>query len=359
MKIAIYTLPFTWNYGGILQCFALTKTLESQGHKVTVLYQRKNCGLLKKTLKRIKWTVIPLLHKAGLAKANPLVLMESFYARWFNNRSPLFFTSSELKSYCDSQNFDACIVGSDQIWRFGSAQDIYSSFLEFIDAAKTRKIAYAVSFGVDNWEYTPEATERCASLVQDFCVVSTRESSGVDLCRQYLGTEAFHTLDPTLLAGKSLFASLIKDQKSTPGVFYYFLDSNSEKLRMLNTVRLVIGKPCTGHIDSSGKFLSIVEWVGNIANSDFVITDSFHGTCFAILFNKPFVAIYNVKRGNARFVSLLESLGLMDRLVDEHADIRQLVQTPVDYELVNKKLNGLRTFSLSVLDKGLYGTERV
>ncbi len=369
MNITIYTLHFHCNYGGILQSFALTKVLEKQGHKVLVS-TCFNVAPLKVRPKRkikgvIKWFLMPILIRLGLKKQEKrrdcVYNYSPFYQTHFPNALPVFHSTAELKKFYNDFKPQVCITGSDQVWRRAFAPNIYNSFLDFADKNKTRKVAYAASFGVDHWELTPEETERCAQLIQEFSIVSTREDSGVDLCRQYLHKEAFHVLDPTLLAGPDVFRPLFKDLEIKGGVFSYVLDENPNKQKMLDTVCQTLQMQASDYFsektDEKAVFISPNEWVGHFANCDFVFTDSFHGTCFAIMFNKPFVAIYNAGRGNARFTSLLKSLDLMDRLVDESADVTALLNTPIDYDRVNRRLEELREFSMGILNKGIYGSE--
>ena len=96
--------------------------------------------------------------------------------------------------------YDAFIVGSDQVWRPSYNQHLEQAFLNFTENWKNvKRIAYAASFGVDNWEFTKKQTKECKRLVQKFDFVSVREDTAVNLCKEHLGIEATHVLDPTLL----------------------------------------------------------------------------------------------------------------------------------------------------------------
>ena len=107
------------------------------------------------------------------------------------------FSSVKSVQKIGNYDFDAVIVGSDQVWRKGYNDDRKSNFfLDFITNKKTKKIAYAASFGVDFWGYSPQETKRYSELIKKFDGISVREDSGQKLCKEYLGVEATHVLDP-------------------------------------------------------------------------------------------------------------------------------------------------------------------
>ncbi len=358
MKVGIYTLPFNWNYGGILQCYALKEFLRQNGHDVEVLYRRKDS--YKKVfnlLKRIKWGLIPIMYRLGLFKHNSLVCCEQFKQKYMKEKSPLFFETSSLAEYCKKKNFGCVIVGSDQIWRYGVVQDIFSSYLDFVDD-NTAKIAYAVSFGVDDWIYPEKVTKRCKELASKFSMISVRENTGVKLCENFLGVEAFHVLDPTLLMGYDLFKRFDLGRRKE-GLFNYMLDITPKKTEMIKKICDEKKIKAYSVLDSTCNDRSVEMWIEGFSSCDYVITDSFHGTCFAIMFNKQFISIYNKERGNARFESLLESLNLMDRLVDEGADVSNLLKEHIDYSKVNSLLNEKREFSKKLLIDSLNGVKSI
>jgi exopolysaccharide biosynthesis predicted pyruvyltransferase EpsI len=125
------------------------------------------------------------------------------------------------------------------------------------------------------------------------------------------------------------------------GVFCYFLDPNNKKRFLANSASKSLGCECFGNLTDLRKD-SIEEWVSSFIRADFVITDSFHGTCFAILFEKQFIALSNSSRGNARFQSLLKLVGLENRFVSDNVDPKEMLNRMkllIDYKTVNKKLS--------------------
>src|SRR5690606_30541311 len=128
--------------------------------------------------------------------------------------------------------FSAVVVGSDQVWRPRYSPNIYNFFLDFLKNNSTiKKVAYAASFGTEDWEYTEEQTREARELIKHFNAVSVRESSGVLLCDKYLNRkDAVHVLDPTLLLKAEDYNQLINKTKKEIGLFTYVLDETKEKL---------------------------------------------------------------------------------------------------------------------------------
>ena len=134
-------------------------------------------------------------------------------------------------------NYDAYVVGSDQCWRPRYNAFLSSMFLDFVKGEKTKRIAYAASFGTDQWEFTQEMTSICVPLAQKFDFVSVREDSGLKLCKEHLGVNAVHVLDPTLLLTKEDYTHLIKaenEPQSKGTLFNYILDPDAAKSAFIN-----------------------------------------------------------------------------------------------------------------------------
>ena len=370
MKIAIMTQPLGRNYGGIMQAYALQKVLKDMGHEVVTINHHAPAKSALYNLARLGFRI---LKKASGKRKQP-INFEKHYNYIFKDTQAFidkYITQSEyidndvaLKAHFAKHNYDAVIVGSDQTWRPMYSPNIYSYYLDFLEHdTKIKKIAYASSFGVDTWEYSDEQTRRCAELAKLFDAVSVREQSGVDLCSKYLGVESECVLDPTLLLDKEDYLALIGERykgAQGQGVFTYFLDSNAEKelaaeqlANKLGTytykcyANLSISQPSSADINDY-KMPPVEEWLASFANAEFVVTDSFHGCIFSIIFEKPFVALINKKRGAARFYSLLNLFGCENRLITNKLDVmRDYMSTIVNdgfsvANLINKSKLFLR-----------------
>ena len=330
MKIGILTLPLQANYGGILQAYALQTVLERMGHEV-VVFQTYYDGVRK---------ISP--------KVFPLVLIKRLLRKCFINHStPVFWETKKRKEtpilrkntdkfieqyiHClhvnnlkevSSNDFDAIIVGSDQIWRPEYVKrlwktDIQDAFLRFAEGWSIKRIAYAASFGMDNWLLSHEETDECSRLAKAFDAISVREASAVKLCSDNLGVTAQHVLDPTILLEAEDYLKLIDDttkNEINKGVFAYILDETPEKLSLVARIAHDYGmKQYSISINSMDyskspedrAYPSVESWLKCFHDANFVVTDSFHGSVFSIIFRKPFYAIGNASRGMARFNSFL------------------------------------------------------
>ncbi|MCQ4294870.1 polysaccharide pyruvyl transferase family protein [Pseudomonas stutzeri] len=380
MNIAIMTQPLGQNYGGIMQAWALQQLLKNAGHQpVTIDRQADAKG---RTYYAARFGYRTLQKVLGKRKAPinferhlPMILRQTngFIEKTINMSEPLNSTA-KLKAHFERVQYDAVIVGSDQTWRPCYSPNIYNFFLDFLQGSKIKRIAYASSFGVDEWEYTEEQTQRCAMLSKQFDIISVREKSGVDLCRNHLEVKAAHVLDPVLLLEKNTYEELYKDKKipRRQGVYTYILDSADWKNQIVERAKEIFQKPQFSN-QAKEKLSSIVtsnlahymlpsieSWIKGFADADFVITDSFHGTVFSIIFEKPFVSLINPSRGASRFYSVADELNLRCRILEgyDELSVNRLLATPIDYVDVRRRLNSLREKSTKILIEALEGSYR-
>lgn len=364
MRIAILTLPLHRNFGGILQCYALQTVLERMGHEVSVL-STDVVSVTRRTRLQLfikRWIKHYLLNReskfyGGKTETEIVCQCVLPFIRQYIHRL-------DVKDYAclQEQDFDAIVVGSDQIWRPTYYQPIANAYLKFAkDWTHIKRVAYATSFGTDEWEYTPEETQECAALLKQFDAVSVRESSAVQLCKEHFQVKAVHLLDPTLLLTKEDYLSL-EGVKNTPKhqgeLFCYFLDETQEKLQWAKILCSKRGwqsfQANNPHADEDVHFekriqLPLEPWLAGFRDAQFVLTDSFHGCVFSILFNKPFIAIGNAGRGMARFRSLLALFQLEDCLLLSE-QIETLADRPIQWERVNRILEEERGKAFSFLN---------
>lgn len=140
----------------------------------------------KRILKNMSGHPFPIFYEQKVNRETPIVRQytDKFIAQYIKRRI--------VNDYTDIQesDYDAIIVGSDQIWRPQYFPNVETAYLNFTEDWNIRRIAYAASFGTDEWEYTPEQTMICGRLLQNFDAVSVREKSGVDLCRDHFHVQA-------------------------------------------------------------------------------------------------------------------------------------------------------------------------
>lgn len=369
LKIGILTLPIIDNYGGILQAVALYRLLHAQGHKVILIYQAPQApsqNLFYKLVKKILLKVpfhnfknIRTNHEIALERVKIIKTFRIFIEQEIYSISKNLYSKKDLEDFSKQEKFDAVIVGSDQVWRKGYIKNTYykSYFLDFIDSSKTNKIAYAASFGKDHWEGENDS-EDIAKLLQDFTAVSAREASGIDICKKTFNyNNAVHTLDPTMLIGKEFYLNEIIPKYdvsniSKGGLVTYVLDEAKEKREIIEFVQKNTELESVLHLkgfNTSNTTYSVPQWLASIAYADFVVTDSFHGMVFSILFEKDFLVIANRNRGLDRFISLISLLGLENKLVFSVEDLKNKRFDSIDYSRVNEILNNEKKRSLKFL----------
>lgn len=378
MKIGILTLVPYDNYGGILQGYALQTILERRGHEAIILRTKLyNWVPFRRRILRIIWWIKDrYIHK----KAGVSCLIPGTYLDYRVKRikpfidkhihfSREFSSTKDLYRYQQDEKYDCFVVGSDQTWRPSLSPDLYHMFCDFLpEESNKKRIAYAASFGVDKNEFNDEQLNKCRSLLRRFKAVSVREESGISLCRDLFGVNAKHVLDPTMLLDKDDYLALINGYKPINEnvdlmqyIFFFNHEENdiiakTSDLLGLEPVNLMTRYFLNQVTDKTmlpdAQLMPVEEWISAYSRAKFVLTDSFHGTVFCIIFNRPFLCVSPV--AVARFKSLLSVYGLEDRLVMRVSEVtEELLSKPIDWERVNRKRQELKTYSLDFLNQSL------
>lgn len=379
MKICIITLSLRNNYGCLLQAFALQRTLRDMGHDVlTADYwntkiswkMRLACNpfvrIIRKFLFGKKITIFYRdAHKCGIDSEIRRFVRE-------NIKTTDYIKAPAVYADFQKYRFDAYVVGSDQIWRNSMAQYLPTSFLDFLpDEEKSIRIAYAASFGVDSFSSGKFSMDYFAGLARKFVAVSVREDSGVDICAKSFGVKAEHVLDPTMLVPSCCYENIIESdikggyivKPEKPFSFAYILNTKlaTEKdifvqLKMaFGAIETINPKEDFNKIFPNwelAKLRPVSEWLMKIKYSDFVITDSFHGAVFSIIFKKPFAIIKNEHTGIARIESLLKMFSLENRISDS-PDVSEIIKVkdiPINWEKVDEILSIRRIESKKFLE---------
>ena len=369
MRVGVLTLPLHTNYGGILQAYALQKVLLDMGHEVVLFdsypqppkmfpFPMQYAFYLKRIILKFfkRYNSVPVFYEKRQIELYPL----KEHVRQFYRNNITHVNFNYLQPFVE-EDYDALIVGSDQVWRPMYSPDIYSAYLSFAkDKNNIRRIAYAISFGTEDWEYTDDQTTVCSQLAQTFDAISVREQSAIALCRDHLKVDATWVLDPTMLVDLRHYTTYISKSKAeypSNMCYSYILDESEDKQRIL--ANLIKEQEYTPYIvknidDSENSNVpSVEDWLKAFYDAKFVFTDSFHGCVFSILFNKPFVVYGNKERGMARFKSLLSMFGLDNRLISSPSDVERVASEPIDWDAVNKNLSAQRERSHFFLVKAL------
>lgn len=341
------TQPLGKNYGGIMQAWALQQVLTRMGHQpVTIDRQPDQPSFAYKAAR--------LAYRAGMKaigkrkapinfeKHLPTILQHTqrFIDEHITMSEPLYSTQ-QLRDHFDRENYDAVIVGSDQTWRPRYSPNIYNYFLDFLEDKNILRIAYASSFGVDEWEFTDEQTKRCAELAKKFDAISVREESGVALCRKHLGVSATISLDPTLLISKDTYLKIISPIESknpSRGIYNYFLDKTLETKRFIDSISNKLDEPIyhlqpkhwlnedTSNPIDSYILPSIPKWLDGFNSARVILTDSFHGAVFSHIFDKPFYVVINSSRGSTRITSLLSITKNINRIYHPNLGVASTIE---------------------------------
>lgn len=377
MKIAVFTQPVGSNYGGVLQAYALQTYLLSLGHDpilINIIFKETLLSNIWNKLKfSLKIVIKFLTFKKMMYIAKEEDHLDSHNIKKFAIKTIRLtdeISWKDAKDICKKCNFDAYIVGSDQVWRPKYSPNIATYYLNFVkNGNKTLKIAYAASFGVDRWEYNSYQSYVCKKHAKKFDFVSVRESSAISMCKKNFDIEAEHVLDPTMLLNPEHYLSAFKCKKNfrKNSLFVYVLDYNQDLETTINIIQSELNlnvdyfipkkSKCNQNnkVDNMNVLKPVEDFLHGIKNSDFVITDSFHGTIFSILFNKNFITYANSERGKSRFTSLLNEFGLQERIVLSSHDIdKKILNKKINYSIVNKLIEDKRNISIRFLKKSLY-----
>ena len=335
-RVGILTLHHSYNCGSMLQAFALQETLERMGHEVRVINfsnegQARLYSVLERptSLKRIVKDLL-LAPRAGRIRRN-FAAYERFMTEHLHLDGPVVRHREEL----DDAGYDAVIAGSDQVWNvtIDDGDDAY--FLPWVTGA--RRVAYAPSFGARSIaRFSPDPRVH-AGWLKDFDALSIRERNGRRWIRELIGVDVPVLLDPTLLLDAGDYAPLEHRPPGLPGEYlFYYAPSYSRPINRFvaaiakrHGLAVVAFNAKTFYVKGmglTGFVLPAVEgpaaYLALIRGAAAVVTTSFHGTVFSTIYRRPFWTVKNggMYHDDDRVLTLLEALGLQDRLVPPSFD---------------------------------------
>lgn len=237
------------------------------------------------------------------------------------------------------EDYDFLVVNSDQTWANVTPPNylLDYGYLRFAEKWKVPKFVYGASFPFYSWTFSKQFNIQASNLLKNFSGISVREKQTVYLAMENLGVKPEFVLDPTLLIDKKYYLDLIKDYNQTFNfelnfLCVYQLDNNIQIEQFIRLAALNLKLEI--HTVNINKNYYIEDFLKCINNSQAVITDSFHGTIFSIIFEKPFISFINSRRGNTRFISLKEVFKINDRIIMPNLNIYNLRDK---IELLKKK----------------------
>lgn len=367
MKIALLTIQNANNYGAILQTYAMQKVLEKYGDVDVLNYENRHISR-SFDLVRIKPTLRGLL---GTGKDLFRLFPRYRAIKKFKN-----FISDEIKlteklNHKDllagkANNYDVYIAGSDQIWNPACVnEDSHIDFAYFLDFAprKAKKVAYASSIG--GYSYKIDESKLVKKALQSFDYLSVREENSRNYFSRLLERTVDHVLDPSLLLKKEDWINLVDAKNRTVTSEKYILLYTVPKVPLirkvvefystklgLKVISIDQGLFANAKIDQQIRDAGPKEFLELFQNSEFVITDSFHGTCFALNFGKDFVAVSSGSHAT-RIESLLKLVGLQERLIKESAIPTILPPASINLDEALERLSGAREESLKYISMSI------
>lgn len=371
MKVGILTFHRAHNYGAFLQAFALKTYIESLGNEVFFIdYEDKNHHSLyrlfgtinEKEKKRSLFSVIKLLVKQ-------IILFVPRYKRYKRFQKEIvdklgikgypIFNPKEL-----SDNCDIYVYGSDQIWR----KDTYVGGFDKVfwgeyPITRAKKIAYAASMG--KLVSKGEDKEWVKQHLKNFSKVSVREEHLKDFLQQLNNDIEIETVcDPTLLLDKEVWIekfNLKKESKYKNILFFYHLLKSKKAKTFVDNIQKekeykvleLTGEVTPLFLKKNFKQdIGPREFLEYLYNADIVISTSFHGVVFSLIFEKEFYAM-GMDSNSTRVLSLLEKVGLTDRYINDKGELPKVIEKKIDYNLVKEKIRCFRVKSKDFLLKNL------
>lgn len=311
-------LNFHWenvNFGALLTSFAL------------------NCFLNKSGFNAQNINYIP--HFPWIEEEEPNKYFDDFRAKYL----PVTKKYTEPDELTElNEFFKHFVVGSDQVWRYAFIKkDLKAYFFDFANLDKNL-ISCAASFGTDDVkQQTGEANEIYEKYLSLFNSISIREQSGVDYCNQ-MGIKTDCIFDPVFMLDLPEWNKIFEDFKyEKNNIVFYTINEEFEPqiVKFINNNKNILN---TQKIKNITFKTSVEEWLYQIKNCDFFIADSFHGVCFAIIFNKPFICVNKNIITSTRMKNLLDKLGIENRLFDSFEKVDLTLLNDINYDEVNKKI---------------------
>ena len=343
MKIGLLTYHHSMNYGAVLQTYATCRVLKELGHEVELIDFRHP------------------------EKASNWSLPFYFKVKAFNRFKSLHY--APYSKYIDTIeqlrlrrfDYDCIMVGSDQTWNPNISREKRLAYFLSFGSDECKRISFASSFGVSAWpEKYFEDIPLIRKALESFSAISVREKTGQLLLKETFGVDSTVVLDPTLFHKD--YKELIGEVKETEDVICCLLHRPEKQLKKVREL--------DAYLHTKGKVISTIwpvrglnyvyppsieSWLKYIAGAKFVVTDSFHGVAFSLVFNREFVVITPDIGKNSRLKDLMDTLGLSNRYYydTDVIDYEKLISSKIDYQKVNELLQREREYSWRFLKDNL------
>lgn len=324
---------FASNYGSSLTYYALGTILENMGKQVLM---------------------VPIAKVNGTPWEPEIKFTVDFLSKYFHiGKNREFNKMYEFNQFCDS-----FMLGSDQMWTPGTTDLVgYTFFLDFVDVDK-KKVAFATSFGHSDFVAKEEVRATANDYLKRFDAISVREESGVDICKKRFDINATQVIDPVFMCSSEQYDRLAENVSLDLPKKYllcYILDPTPQKEAAAKAIAehegleivTVLGlkehswAKAQWHTGMVMPRITSEEFLYCLKNCSYLLTDSHHGTCFGIIYKKPYAAVVNTSRGATRFETVANALDLQNRLFYNASEICETEKpyAPIDYAHVAERID--------------------
>lgn len=355
MKIGILTFHTAANYGAVLQAYALTKAFKKFDVEVELInYENSAHNRMYRVLNLVNFNHPKAMLMDVLSIRKKCVRNREFcdFRKNFLNASKKIYDENILP---DGKEYDLVVSGSDQVWSFDCNCNDTHYFLDMIDSS-VPCVSYAAS--MSKVSLNDKEKQLYKKLLKRFSHISVREEQARELLQPLTDKKIVVSPDPTFLLTKEDWSELATEPKKENYIFAFSLILSDEVMASARELAKLTGCKlvCLNmyNVKYEHRFGTIFpcspnDWLGYIKNAKYVVTDSFHGTAFSVIFQKNFISLTKNNAGrNTRIVSMLKKLGLEDRIV---SGLCKAVPEQIDYKVADERFEDLRKDGLSYIKK--------
>lgn len=364
MKLGLLTFHTAANYGAALQAYAFEKFLNDKGYDCEYINYVNASRAHEYSM---TWHIYDCLKRGKLTSAAaylagcPFMTLrkmrfDRFYKRYLRQTERVYHNSKEAEELNDS--YDYFVVGSDQVWNPVCNGDDAAFLLDFVKDSKKR-ISYSPSFGMT--EVDDAHKEVFRENLKLFAHIGVRETVGQKIVKELIGRESALCLDPVLLLTKDQWNDIMPQKNTNERFIFSYTNRDSQTKDFFNTGYKLDGRKhyVLSRYTKPGDFvnskvrvkycMSPQEFLWVVNNADMVVSASFHCIAMSIILNRQFVAIITGDKGkDERLLNLLRTLGLQDRVLSGGMTVEE-VYAPIDYKVVNERLEQMKKQSLEYI----------
>lgn len=348
MRIGLLTYHHSVNIGAMMQAYATCRALRELGHEVVIVDIRQPEGRHSGITKLITDAVY-LKRDADLRH-----FKDAFYPPMTRR----YHSVEELRS--DPPAVDCLLVGSDQTWNPDISKEMAMAYFLDFGPEDIRRVSYGSSFGIAEWPDGSCLTLDVKAALSRFDSLSVRENTGKEILHDTFGVDGQLVVDPTMLFDN--YNEITDRIIPRNELICYKLERTPEFYGSIGAVKRMAGLPArllNNSFPVKGLRYTyppgVKEWISRLAGAAMVLTDSFHGVVFSLLYKRRFVAIKSNNGKDSRIVDLMRAAGLQDRVFDSTGDLLNddAWLLPIDYSAVESKLSEMRAHSWDYLKTSL------